>query len=56
MTTAQAWAIVGNQPKWAIKNMIRALNMLPALNTKEDWERLEAAQIAVKTNNPQYRG
>lgn len=56
MTTAQAWSIIGNQPKWAIKNMIKALNMLPALNTREDKIRLEAAQIAIKTTNPKYEG
>jgi hypothetical protein len=54
MTTEQAWKIVGNQPKWAIKNMIRALNMLPSLNTPADRQRLIAARIAVRTNNPKY--
>tara|TARA_R110000823_G_scaffold140236_1_gene270215 strand:- start:461 stop:628 length:168 start_codon:yes stop_codon:yes gene_type:complete len=54
MTTKQAWSIVGNQPKWAIQNMIFALQLLPALNTQEETERLEAAKIALKTNNPKY--
>jgi hypothetical protein len=54
MTTEQAWAIVGNQPKWALRNMIKALSMLPALNTPADKERLVAARIAVRTDNPRY--
>lgn len=54
MTVAEAWGIIGNQPKWALKNMIKALEMCSALNTPEENTRLEAAKIAVKTNNPRY--
>tara|TARA_B100000242_G_C42749314_1_gene349374 strand:- start:423 stop:590 length:168 start_codon:yes stop_codon:yes gene_type:complete len=54
MTKEQAWKIIGNQPKYAIKNMIKALNMLPLLNTDEDKLRLEAAKICLKTKNPRY--
>jgi len=54
MTKEQAWKIVGNQPKWALKNMIHALNLLPALNTPDDKQRLIAAKIAVRTTNPRY--
>ena len=36
MDVEQAWKIVGNQPRWAIKNMVRALSMLPALNSPEE--------------------
>ena len=54
MTTEQAWAIVGNQPKWALRNMIKALAMLPALNTPAEKERLVAARIAGRTDNPRY--
>jgi|TARA_R110002126_G_scaffold121737_1_gene263262 hypothetical protein len=54
MTTEQAWKIVGNQPKWALKNMIHALNLLPALNTPDDDQRLIAAKIAARTTNPKY--
>ncbi len=54
MTTAKAWSIVGNQPRWAIKNMIQALTMLSALNTPLDKERLEAAKICLRTQNPRY--
>lgn len=54
MTVKQAWAIVGNQPTWAIRNMILALSMLSALNTPEDNERLKAARICARTQNPRY--
>jgi hypothetical protein len=54
MTTDQAWKIIGNQPKWAIRNMVKALSMLTLLNTPEDELRLKAAKIALKTNNPRY--
>ncbi len=54
MTTAEAWAIIGNQPKSAIKNMVAALSMLTALNTADDCRRLEAAKIALRTDNPRY--
>jgi hypothetical protein len=47
MTAAEAKSIVGNQPMWAINNMIRALKLLPALNTAEDNIRLEAAKLVV---------
>lgn len=48
MTIDQAKKIVGNQPTWALKNMVKALNMLPWLNTAEDEERLVAAKIVLK--------
>jgi hypothetical protein len=54
MTAERAWKIVGNQPEWAIKNMVRALSMMSALNTVEENERLEAGKIALRTNNPRY--
>jgi len=47
MTREEAWKIIGNQPAWAIKNMIVALELLPLLNTNEDNLRLKAAKIAV---------
>tara|TARA_R100000458_G_C8040224_1_gene91869 strand:- start:224 stop:391 length:168 start_codon:yes stop_codon:yes gene_type:complete len=55
MTTEQAWSIVGNQPKSAIKNMVRALSMLPSLNTPEENRRLEAGKICLKTQNPRFK-
>ena len=49
MTIEEAKKIVGNQPTWALKNMVKALKMLPALNTAEDEVRLEAAKIVLKS-------
>ena len=48
MTIEEAKKIVGNQPTWALKNMVKALQMLPALNTAEDEIRLIAAKIVLK--------
>jgi hypothetical protein len=48
MTIEEAKAIVGNQPTYALRNMIRALGMLTYLNTDEDNERKEAAQIVIR--------
>ncbi len=55
MTTRQAWSIIGNQPKWAIRNMVKALSMLPWLNSDEDNRRLEAAKICLRTQNPRFK-
>ena len=54
MTKDQAWKIIGNQPKYAIKNMIKALTMHSWLNTDKDKLRLKAAKICLKTKNPKY--
>ena len=54
MTTEQAWKIVGNQPKGAIRNMVMVLSMCPSLNTSAEDERLIAGRIALRTNNPRY--
>ena len=54
MTTEEAWKIVGNQPKWAIRNMVKALSTMKALNTAEENQRLAAAKICLKTDNPRY--
>jgi hypothetical protein len=48
MNLIEAKQIVGNQPTWALKNMVKALNMLPWLNTEEDELRLQAAKIVLK--------
>ena len=48
MTLEQAKKIVGNQPAWALRNMIRALKMAPWLNTAADEQRLAAALIVIK--------
>ena len=48
MTLEKAKQIVGNQPIWAIKNMVKALQMCRLLNTKEEERRLLAGQIILK--------
>jgi hypothetical protein len=49
MTLEQARKIVGNQPNWALKNMVKALKMMPILNTAQDEERLAAALVVLKS-------
>ena len=48
MTLAEAKKIVGNQPKWTLKNMVKALSIHSWLNTAEDKQRLEAAKVILK--------
>lgn len=48
MTIEEAKKICGNQPKWALKNMIKALKMFEVLNTPEENERLQAAKILIR--------
>ena len=48
MTYEQAKKIIGNQPRWAIKNMVKALSMHAWHNTKEEKMRLQAAKIVLK--------
>ncbi len=45
MMTDQAKRLVGNQPTWALQNMVVALNLFPYLNTPEDEQRLKAAKL-----------
>ena len=45
MELAEAKKITGNQPTWALKNMVKALKMFSWLNTPEENQRLIAAQI-----------
>lgn len=54
MSVQEAWRIVGNQPVWAIRNMVKALGMMSLMNTKEENLRLQAGKICLKTNNPRY--
>jgi len=49
MTLDQAKEIVGNQPSWALRNMVRALKMFPLMNTAQDEERLAAAVMVLKS-------
>lgn len=45
MTQAEAYKIIGNQPTYAVRNMVHALSMLTFLNTPDDETRLQAAKI-----------
>ena len=47
MTLSQAQKIIGNQPTWAVQNMIKALSIHSWMNTAEDSKRLEAARIVL---------
>jgi hypothetical protein len=51
MNLQEAKELVGNQDTVSLRNMVKALNMLPALNTAEDWQRLEAAKVVLKARN-----
>jgi hypothetical protein len=51
MTLQEAKELIGNQDTTSLRNMIKALNMLTALNTPEDWQRLEAAKVVLKARN-----
>jgi hypothetical protein len=49
MTFDQAKQIVGNQPKWALQNMVKALSMFGGnLNTPEENIRLQAAKRVLR--------
>tara|TARA_R100001143_G_scaffold61793_1_gene63470 strand:- start:701 stop:907 length:207 start_codon:yes stop_codon:yes gene_type:complete len=51
MTLDQAQKIVGNQPMWAIKNMVKALSMCKWLNTPDEELRLQAAKVVIGWGN-----
>jgi hypothetical protein len=48
MNYQEAIKITGNQPIWALKNMVKALKMMQILNTLAENEKLKAAQIVLK--------
>lgn len=48
MTLIEARKIVGNQPKWALRNMVKALSMMSVLNTAEENERLVAGKMVLR--------
>jgi hypothetical protein len=56
MTLAEARAIVGNQPLWALRNMVRALRLHSWLNTPEDCLRLAAAKLIIRNVNRSRKG
>ncbi len=45
MNRMMARKIVGNQPTRYLSAMAKALQMLPELNTADDWYRLHALQV-----------
>jgi hypothetical protein len=51
MNLEEAKKIVGNQDTVSLRNMIKALEMLPLLNTSEDDKRLMAGKIVLKARN-----
>lgn len=56
MTLEEAKKIVGNQPSWALNNMIKALEMFGGfMNTPEENQRLQAAKIVRKANRKTRR-
>lgn len=48
MTHDEARRIAGNQPEWALRNMVKALKIHPWLNTAEDKLRLQAAKVILR--------
>lgn len=48
MNLQEARYLVGNQPTWALRNMVKALHIMPWLNTEDDKKRLEAAEYLLK--------
>lgn len=52
MTKEQAKKIIGKQPAWAIRNMIKALSLHRWLNTEQEVERLQAAKIVLSSQRP----
>ena len=48
MTLTQAVDLVGDRATWELENMKKALQMLGALNTDEENQRLEAVKIILK--------
>lgn len=53
MTRKEARAVLGNQPKWALRNMAKALAIgAHWLNTEDDWKRAEALRALGYRNAP----
>jgi hypothetical protein len=48
MTLNDALKIVGNNPSWALRNMVKALSLCTWMNTAEDEQRKAAAKIVLK--------
>ncbi len=45
---AAAYALVGNQSRWTLRNMVRALSFHGWLNDEEDKRRLAAARYILR--------
>ena len=48
MTYQEAKKIIGNRPRWEIKNIVKALSIASWHNTQKESERLEAGKIIFK--------
>lgn len=48
MTKEKAKEILGDRATWELKNMKKALSILPWFNTKEEDERLKAVKVMLK--------
>ena len=55
MTRLEAREILGNQPKWALRNMARALRMHDWRNTPEDEKRLAALRALGYGSRPRRK-
>ena len=43
--------IIGNQPVTAVRNMVVALCLMPRMNTPEEWTRLKAGVVWLKSQH-----
>lgn len=53
MDLREAESVIGNQPTWALRNMVKALQLMPFLNTPDDVRRLKAAQVVLHERSRQ---
>ncbi len=53
MTSNSAQKLIGNQPVFAVRNMALALSLMPSMNTPEDWLRLDAAVVWLRSKHQQ---
>jgi hypothetical protein len=51
MSTQTARRIIGNQPITCVQNMALALSLCTYRNTPDEWTRLEAAVVYLKSNH-----
>lgn len=54
MNRETAKRILGNQPKYALRNMARALQIAPWHNSAQDWQNLEALRALGFKLAPKY--